>query len=154
VVQAHAGNGSPSSSPSTSPSRSVSPSPSVSPSRSVSPSASPSPSRSAVTGSCRVSYSKNEWQGGVVANLTVTNTGTAAVNGWTLGFSFPGDTTVTSAWSATVTQSGHAVTATNVSYNASIPAGGNVQFGFQGAWTSSDANPTSFTLNGAACTIG
>jgi len=84
----------------------------------------------------------------------VTNTGSSAVNGWSVGFAFPGDTRVTNAWNATVTQNGNAVTATNMSYNASIPAGGNVQFGFQGTWTSNDANPTTFTLNGSACTTG
>jgi hypothetical protein len=43
------------------------------------------------------------------------------------------------------------VTATNVSYNGSIAPGGNVQFGFQGTWTSNDTSPTAFALNGAAC---
>jgi hypothetical protein len=105
-------------------------------------------------GSCRVGYTKNEWGGGLTASVTITNTGTTAVNGWTLAFSFPGDTKVTSAWNATVTQSGAAVTATNVSYNAGIPAGANVSFGFQGTWTGNDAVPTSFALNGAACTTG
>ncbi len=94
---------------------------------------------------------KNEWQGGLTANLTVTNTGTTAVNGWTVTFSFPGDTKVTSAWNATVTQSGAAVTAKNMSYNASIAPGGNVSFGFQGTWTSNDTNPTVFSLNGSRC---
>jgi cellulase/cellobiase CelA1 len=94
---------------------------------------------------------KNEWSGGFTANLTVTNTGTAAINGWTLKFSFPGDQKVTNAWNATVSQSGSAVTATNVSYNGSIAPGGNVQFGFQGTWTSNDTSPTAFALNGAAC---
>ncbi len=102
-------------------------------------------------GTCRVSYVKNEWGGGFTANLTVTNTGTSAVNGWTLTWSFPGDQKVTNAWNATVTQSGSAVTATNMSYNAAIAPGGNVQFGFQGTWTTNDTSPTAFTLNGATC---
>lgn len=151
VVQLHAGGSSPTSSPSASPSRSVSPS--ASPSRTGSPSASPSRTGGG-TASCSVTYTKNEWQGGLTANLTVTNTGSSAVNGWSVGFAFPGDTRVTNAWNATVTQNGNAVTATNMSYNASIPSGGNVQFGFQGTWTSNDANPTTFTLNGSACTTG
>lgn len=102
-------------------------------------------------GTCQVSYVKNEWTGGFTANVTVTNTGTATVNGWTVKFSFPGDQQVTNAWNATVTQSGTAVTATNVSYNSTIAPGGNVQFGFQGTWNSNDTSPTSFTLNGTAC---
>jgi alpha-galactosidase len=102
-------------------------------------------------GTCQVSYVKNEWGGGFTANVTVTNTGTSAVNGWTVTWSFPGDQKVTNAWNATVTQSGSAVTATNVSYNPSIAPGGNVQFGFQGTWTSNDTSPSAFTLNGTAC---
>jgi hypothetical protein len=158
VVQLHPGGGgtsSPTASPSrtTSPSPSRSPSPSTSPSRSASPSASPSRTGGG-TGTCQVSYSKSEWQGGVVANVTITNTGSTTVNGWTLAFSFPGDTKVGNAWNATVTQNGNGVTATNLSYNASIPPGGNTSFGFQGSWTSNDANPTAFTLNGSGCATG
>ncbi|HEX5143683.1 MAG TPA: cellulose binding domain-containing protein, partial [Mycobacterium sp.] len=102
-------------------------------------------------GTCQVSYVKNEWAGGFTANVTVTNTGTTAINGWTLKFSFAGDQKVTNAWNATVTQPGTAVTATNVSYNATIAPSGNVQFGFQGTWTSNDTTPTAFTVNGTAC---
>ena len=103
-------------------------------------------------GACQVSYVKNEWGGGFTANVTVTNTGTAAINGWTLKWSFPGDQKVTNAWNATVSQSGQAVSAANVSYNGAIAPGGNVQFGFQGTWAGSDTSPSSFTLNGSACT--
>ncbi|MBS2966283.1 putative Ig domain-containing protein, partial [Actinocrinis puniceicyclus] len=42
-------------------------------------------------GTCQVSYVKNEWGGGFTANVTVTNTGTSTVNGWTVTWSFPGD---------------------------------------------------------------
>jgi len=114
---------------------------------------SPSSSTPTPTGSatCRVAYVKNEWSGGLTANLTVTNTGTSAINGWKVGFTFPGDTKVTNAWNATVSQSGRVVSAVPMSYNGTIAAGGNVSFGFQGTWTSNDASPTAFTLNGATC---
>jgi alpha-galactosidase len=102
-------------------------------------------------GSCQVSYTRNEWGGGFTANVTVTNTGTSAINGWTLTWSFPGDQKVTNAWNATVTQSGSSVTATNAGYNATIAPGGNAQFGFQGTWTSNDTSPSSFALNGNQC---
>jgi hypothetical protein len=106
------------------------------------------------SGTCKVGYTKNEWPGGLTAGVTVTNTGTSAVNGWTLRFAFPGDTKVTSAWNATVTQTAAAVTAKNVSYNAAIAAGASVSFGFQGTWTNNDAVPTAFTLNGTTCMTG
>jgi cellulase/cellobiase CelA1 len=103
---------------------------------------------------CRVSYTKSEWQGGFTGNVTVTNTGTSTVNGWTLAFSFPGDQRITSAWSATVSQNGSSVTATNAGYNAMISPGGNASFGFQGTWTANDSNPGTFRLNGTSCASG
>ncbi|GAA3453856.1 cellulose binding domain-containing protein [Dactylosporangium matsuzakiense] len=136
-----------SASPGASPSRSSSTSPSAGPSRSG------SGSPSAPQGSCKVTYTKQEWQGGLVGTVTVANTGPAAINGWTLTWTFPGDTTVGTAWNATVTQSGKAVTAVNASYNAAIPAGGSTSFGFQGGWTGNDASPTAFALNGSACSV-
>jgi hypothetical protein len=103
-------------------------------------------------GTCHVTYAKqSEWPGGFVVNLTVANTGTSAISGWTLAFAFPGDQKVTSSWSTSLTQSGQSITARNVDYNAAIAPGGQVSFGFQGTWTSNDSNPTAFSLNGAAC---
>ena len=104
-------------------------------------------------GTCQATYARtSEWPGGFTANVTITDTGTSAVNGWTLAFSFPGDQQITSAWNAGTTQSGAAVTATNAGYNGTIAAGGNTSFGFQGTWTSNDTSPTAFTLNGNPCT--
>ena len=100
-------------------------------------------------GGFHVTYVRtSEWPGGFTASVTITNTGTEPINGWTLAFSFPGDQRITNAWSALVTQTGEAVTATNASYDAGIPPGGSVQFGFQGTYTSNDSPPTAFTVNG------
>jgi hypothetical protein len=117
-------------------------------------SASSSPSNPGGSTACRVGDVKNEWPGGFTATVTITNTGSAAISSWNLGFSFPGDSKIVNAWNATVVQSGSAVTATGASYNGGIPAGGNASFGFQGTYTSNNANPSSFTLNGAACSVG
>jgi O-glycosyl hydrolase len=102
--------------------------------------------------SCTVVYTtQSQWTGGFVAAITITNSGTSAINGWTLKFTFPGDQKIATAWNGVATQSGEAVTITNASYNALIPVGGNTSLGFQGTWTTSDAAPTSFTLNGSTC---
>jgi len=105
-------------------------------------------------GGCHVTYStQSQWAGGMVAQVTIANNGTSAINGWTLGFTFPGDQKITNAWNdGSFTQSGENVTITNASYNATIAAGGNTSLGFQGTWTTSDAAPTSFTVNGTPCT--
>jgi hypothetical protein len=111
-------------------------------------SSSPPPSSS----SCQVTYTPDQWQGGFTANVTIANSGTSAINGWTLTFTFPGDQQITSAWNGTATQSGENVTITNESFNAAIAAGSSTTMGFQGTWTNSDASPAAFSVNGAACT--
>ncbi|WBB81720.1 glycoside hydrolase family 9 protein [Micromonospora sp. WMMD882] len=103
---------------------------------------------------CRVSYATNDWSSGFTANITITNTGTAALTGWSLAFTFPSTgQKVTQAWSANATQSGAAVTLTNAAYNGSLAAGASTSFGFNGTHTGSNPKPTAFTLNGATCTI-
>jgi O-glycosyl hydrolase len=118
-------------------------------------SSSPTSSATGTTGSggaCTVQYSTtSQWTGGFTANVVITDNGSTPINGWKLGFTFPGDQKVTNAWNAVAAQSGEAVTDTNESYNAAIAAGGNTSFGFQGTYTNSDAVPTAFTLNGVSC---
>ncbi|GII77377.1 hypothetical protein Sru01_23590 [Sphaerisporangium rufum] len=128
------------------------PTPTPTPTPTVTPS--PTPTPSTPPGACRVGYRADSWGNGFTANVTVTNTGAAAVNGWTVTWTWPGDQRVTNAWNATVTQSGAQATARNVSYNAAIPAGGATSFGFQGTYSGSNTAPSAFTLNGAPCTIG
>jgi cellulase/cellobiase CelA1 len=87
-----------------------------------------------------------------VAQVVITNTGSSTINSWTLNFTFPGDQQITSDFNGTASQSGENATLTNASYNGTLAPGGNTTVGFQGTWTSSDAAPTSFTLNGTSCT--
>ncbi|MEH0819645.1 MULTISPECIES: cellulose binding domain-containing protein [unclassified Micromonospora] len=104
---------------------------------------------------CRVTYrNQSEWPGGFVAAVTIQNSGTTPVDGWVVTFSFPGDQHVTTAWNATVGQTGAVVTARNADWNRVIAANGSATFGFQGRWSASDAPPTGFSLNGAPCTVG
>jgi hypothetical protein len=103
-------------------------------------------------GGCHVTYTANSWQGGFTADVAIANNGSSAINGWTVAFTFPGDQKITSAWNGTVTQAGASVTATNLSYNATIPPGGSQWVGFQGTWATSNASPASFSVNGMACT--
>ncbi|GAA1403736.1 extracellular catalytic domain type 1 short-chain-length polyhydroxyalkanoate depolymerase [Catellatospora coxensis] len=134
-----------------SPSGSAGPSPSPSPSVPASPSASPSPSAPPGTGSCRVTVAIDAWNNGLVANIAVTNTGSAAVNGWSLRFTLASGQNITSGWSATFSPTSGQVTATNVGYNAAIPPGGSTTIGFQATHTGNSSAPTGFTLNGTAC---
>jgi endoglucanase len=114
---------------------------------------SPSPTGSAAPASCQAVYSvTNSWPGGFQAQIVLSNTGTAPISPWTLAFSFGGDQKIASLWNASYTQSGQQVTVTAESYNATITPSGSVTIGFTGSYTSSNAAPTAFAVNGSACT--
>jgi glucosylceramidase len=117
------------------------------------PSPTPQPTATPTSGAtCKVSYVvQNQWPGGFTTNLTITNTGTTALNGWALKFTFPGNQQVQQGWNANWTQSGANVTAQNMSWNSSIAANASVSIGFNGLWSGSNSSPTSFSLNGATC---
>jgi hypothetical protein len=96
----------------------------------VSPSPTPSSSGGGA-GACALTSSvSNSWPGGYQLQLTVRNTGTAPITGWSAGFMF-GDAaeTIASSWSAAVTQTGTQVTAVNAGYNGSVAAGSQTTFG-------------------------
>ena len=132
--------------PSTGPTTPVPPppsSPATSPSASRSPSASPSPTRTGGSGTGSASlHVDNSWSNGFTATVTVTNTGTTATNSWRVTWTWPGNQQITNAWSATVSQSGAAVTATSASYNGSIAPGGSTTFGFQASYSGTNSAPT------------
>lgn len=104
---------------------------------------------------CRVSYwIEGQWPGGFKSGVTIRNTGRAAINGWTLGWSFSDGQTVQQMWNASSSQRGAAVSATNASYVATIAPGGEVSIGFLGSMRDRNSAPRSFTLNGTACATG
>jgi hypothetical protein len=117
-----------------------------SPTPTPTPTSSPSPSPSPGAGSCSLSSSVvNSWSGGYQLQLTVTNTGTAALTGWTAAFTFA-DTaeSVSNSWNAAVSQTGTQVTATNENYNGSVSSGGSTTFGMV-------VNGSSSTLSALTC---
>ncbi|MGW0970397.1 cellulose binding domain-containing protein [Streptomyces sp. NPDC002516] len=106
------------------------------------------------TGACSVTYRiTNQWQGGFQADVTLTDTGSAAWTGWTLGWSFADGQKVTQLWNADYTQSGGAVTARNVGWNANVAAGSSVGFGFTGSWTGANTKPTVFKVGDQVCAV-
>ncbi|MBP5873850.1 cellulase family glycosylhydrolase [Streptomyces scabiei] len=105
------------------------------------------------TAACAVGYRvTGEWSGGFQGEIVIRNTGTAAVDGWTLRWTFPGSQRVSSLWGGTAAQSGAAVTVTAASYTAKIPAAGSVTLGFTASRGATNPAPTAFSLNGASCT--
>jgi hypothetical protein len=108
----------------------------------------------AATTGCAVDYQVTaEWPGGFNANVDITNLGDTALDPWKLEWDFPGTQKVSNAWNTTATQSGAHVTAAGVDYNKRLAAASTASFGFSGTFTgSANAAPTSFKLNGIACT--
>ncbi|TDT39101.1 cellulose binding domain-containing protein [Streptomyces sp. BK208] len=116
------------------------------------PGGDPDPGNPGGTSACAVSYGTNVWQGGFTADVKVTNTGTAPVDGWRLAFTLPSGQRIANAWNASVTPSTGSVTATGASHNARIAPGGSLSFGFQGTYDGTFAKPAGFRLNDVACT--
>ncbi|MEU8166877.1 extracellular catalytic domain type 1 short-chain-length polyhydroxyalkanoate depolymerase [Micromonospora sp. NPDC049004] len=104
-------------------------------------------------GACRVGYTVNAWNSGLTASVTITNTGTAAVNGWALTFTLPSGQAITNGWNATYSPTSGAVTARNVSYNGTLAPNASVEIGFQATHTGGTGKPSSFALNGATCAV-
>ena len=103
---------------------------------------------------CKVTDAVNAWNTGLTENITVSNTGSSAVNGWSLVFTLASGQTTTSTWNATISPTSGQVTAKNMSYNAAIAPGGSVSFGFQANHTGNTAAPSAFSLNGQPCSNG
>jgi endo-1,4-beta-xylanase len=118
-------------------------------------SSSPPTSSTPPPGGCRVTYVPNVWPSGFTTNVTITNLGSAPINGWSLVFTLPGGQTITSAWNTTYSPSSGPVTLRNVGHNATINQNGGSQssIGFQATHTGNTSEPASFTLNGTACQV-
>jgi len=98
------------------------------------------------TGDFTVKYSQTSWGTGATVSVEIKNTGSSAVNGWTLDFNYPGNQKITNAWNCTYNQSGNAVSLSNANYNGSIPPGGSVTVGFNISYSGTNTEPTSFTV--------
>ena len=114
-------------------------------------SAGPAPARAAAV-QCSVDYRTNDWGSGFTADLTLTNRGTDAIDGWTLTYDYAGNQRLANGWNGTWSQSGRTVTVRDAGYNARIAAGDAVTTGAQFTYSGSNDAPTSFAVNGTTCT--
>ncbi|MFG3552904.1 cellulose binding domain-containing protein [Micromonospora sp. NPDC047557] len=64
-----------------------------------------------------------------MAEVTIINTGSSTINGWTVNYNLPSGQNVTNAWSVTVTQIESGITSNNVSYNGTLSPGTSANFG-------------------------
>ncbi|GIG50520.1 hypothetical protein Dsi01nite_085610 [Dactylosporangium siamense] len=101
---------------------------------------------------CKVRYSKrNEWDPGFIADVVLTNTGTKAIDGWSLRFEFSAGQKLTSYWGAIVTQSGATVLVEDGGVTPKLAPAATLTFGLQGTWQGANPAPTAFSLNGVRC---
>ena len=92
----------------------------------------------------------NTWSSGYQATYAISNPGPVAVKGWRVVVTFSGSGSI-SVWNASPDPgANHSVAFTAMSYNATVPAGGSVSFGF--TMTGSPApTPTNCVINGSHC---
>ncbi|MFF5369401.1 cellulose binding domain-containing protein [Streptomyces sp. NPDC013187] len=102
---------------------------------------------------CRVTSTVSAWNTGLTSSITIANTGTTTIGGWSLAFTLPEGQTITAGWNADYSAASGRVTARNVAHNTTIAPGASVGIGFQAAHTGNTAPPTSYTLNGTACAV-
>ncbi|MGI5176404.1 cellulose binding domain-containing protein [Dactylosporangium sp. CA-152071] len=113
------------------------------------PLASPA-SAAAPAGDFSCDYRFFAWDGGFVADLTITNHG-PAIDGWTARWTFSTATGNLGVWQARMEQPNpFAVTATNMPYNAVIDTGRSVRFGWTASAAATEA-PHDLTVNGLPC---
>ena len=82
------------------------------------------------TGGCTATYRiVSAWGGAFQGEITVTNSGTSTINGWTVTATFPSGVTITQMWGGTFAPASGTVTI-RPTYNASIGAGQSTTTGF------------------------
>ncbi|NYV76837.1 PHB depolymerase family esterase [Streptomyces sp. UH6] len=118
------------------------------------PPTTPPPTTPPPSGACRVTNTVSAWNSGLTDNITVTNTGSSTLTGWTLTFTLRSGQTITSGWNATFSPTSGAVTARNVGHNGTLAPGAATSIGFQATHTGDAGTPTDFKLNGSACQTG
>lgn len=107
-----------------------------------------------VAGNCAVEFAtSNDWGSGQVPSITLRNTGSTPIDGWTLTWTESNDVTLSNSWSTTLTQSGRNFQAAPVGYNQVVPANGSVSFGMQLGYSGAKPLPLNLKWAGRNCTI-
>ncbi|MFF0155433.1 fibronectin type III domain-containing protein [Micromonospora sp. NPDC005203] len=102
--------------------------------------------------SCSVRSDVRQWPDGFVAHLAVKNTGTTAINGWTMTWRFWASQQVHGIWGAKVVDrpNNSYLRVGNTGRNAVLPPGGTVSLALVASGTQL---PQEITLNGGLCVV-
>jgi predicted carbohydrate-binding protein with CBM5 and CBM33 domain len=97
----------------------------------------PGPGPDPTPGDCSATLRiTNPWSGGYQGEVTIRNTGTAPINGWTASWSFTNSETINSLWGGTYAQTASTVTVRNAEWNRTIAPNGTTTVGFVASGTS------------------
>ena len=91
---------------------------------------------------------EHAWQGGFIANFTVTNSSMVPLTDWRLDFDMPAGQSVVHTWNSNITQSGTHFVLTPANWNRSIAPGGSATGGMRGVLIGSFSPPSNCVLNG------
>lgn len=82
-------------------------------------------------GACSATFrSTSTWSGGFQGEVTVTNTGTSAIAGWSVGLSLGSGQSVSNLWNGSLTGTAPNYTVRNANYNGALNGNGSTTFGF------------------------
>jgi len=87
----------------------------------------PPPSGSGCTATFKVD---SAWNGGFQGTVTVKNSGSSMISGWTAKATLPSGTTISNLWNGTLSTSGSSITVKNAAYNGLLNGGASTTFGF------------------------
>ncbi|WP_341717091.1 cellulose binding domain-containing protein [Micromonospora sp. FIMYZ51] len=94
------------------------------------------------SGECAASYRiVGSWPGGFQGEVVVRNSGTSAIGGWTVGWTFANGQQITQLWGGTHTQNGATVSVRDAGYNGALTPGATGTVGFLASATGSNAAP-------------
>ncbi|MEM9485042.1 MAG: cellulose-binding domain-containing protein, partial [Cyanobacteria bacterium P01_F01_bin.116] len=96
----------------------------------------------------------NDWEDGFTGNLSITNSGTAAINNWTIEFDGPFE--ITNLWNGEiVSQNENRYVIRNAAWNSTIQPNETISFGFNGNNPNGlTIEPTNYRLNGTDIQVG
>ncbi|MBE1583389.1 alpha-galactosidase [Nonomuraea angiospora] len=105
----------------------------------------PTPTPSGPADGCTAAYRLvNDWGTGFQSEVTVSNPGPSAIDGWTVKLTLAGGQTISSLWNGVNTGTSGTVTVKNTAYNGTVAANGTTTFGFTAGGNGSAA-PTAVT---------
>ncbi|MBF8191886.1 cellulose binding domain-containing protein [Nonomuraea sp. K274] len=104
---------------------------------------SPTVTPTAGTGGCAATYrNAGQWQGGFQGEVTVKNTGSAPMSGWTVRWTFADGQRISQVWNGTLSASGSAVSVRDVGWNGTLAPGASATFGFLASWNGTNSAPS------------